>query len=829
MNKDTLQLKLIGGINKNESRKDRIAKFLANPYESNSRVLWTNAVKALLSFNNDCQSTNSPYYAVCQTICCLPDGTVWYNSLVTNNTYENFVNKTISENQYDYSSFKESLDSPIGFGYQLLKTSPLWKNYDSTEEQVVMRFNSGKYILGNIILKYILPAYDFKLVDKTNTYDYIIIGSGASGSIIASRLAENKNIKILLLELGQNNRYNSSIISNYDKELMTVPILDGIYLSRYHQDPYKPKSNNLEESPTLLDYTTTKQKERFYGYPRGSGAGGSTNHHSMYDGRGSPIVYDNIAKLVNDPIWEYKNILNYYKKMETYNVPYSNPEIHGYNGWLKIRKNGKLNTDLKLEMIQNLSDNFNIPYSQDPAEPSQVSGVYVSEEQVNKKGVRSNSFIDLLEPTMRKNRNILLMFNSLVKNIILENDNNELNAKGVVVYHKPYVTYGNITGNRVYNNNKNAKLPNKDLPIETKYFARKEVIICSGAINTPQLLMLSGIGPKEELNKIGIQTILDRKGVGKNLLDHAFCTSIYEMDPKKILWQWQATEMKNNTDYSAADPIIKANIEKYYDPASSTNNAMGLGYTFPTGIYPSNLAEPDVHVQIANRFFFDSSLNFKKFPIGDDYQQLQHDKDSYLPDRNDPIDYNKGIPGEKPKYINSQIDPLNTRTFLSYLPELIYIEGMKQYGSITLKNSDPREQPIIDIGYYKNEDGLNRLATTILRLREYMHTPEMLKYAKDPENYEIYPGKICDTKESIIEYLKNWQLYGYHIAGTAKMGLKDDPYAVVDSRLNVLGVKNLRVCDASVYPRPYLHNYNISRGVYLIAEVISDIIKKDNE
>jgi hypothetical protein len=300
------------------------------------------------------------------------------------------------------------------------------------------------------------------------------------------------------------------------------------------------------------------------------------------------------------------------------------------------------------------------------------------------------------------------------------------------------------------------------------------------------------------------------------------------MDSKKILWQWQATYMKYNTDYLQADPEIIKNIEKYSDIESNSNNAMGLGYDMPTGIFPSNINEPDVHVQIANRFFFDSSLDFQKFPIGDTYQQLQHDKDSYMPDKNDPIDYNKAIPDLKPYYINSQTDPLNPRTFLSFLPELLYIVGMEQNGSITLESNDPRVQPIIDLGYYKNNDGVERVATTILKLREFMHSPSMLKYAKDPENYELYPGKVCDTKESIIEYLKNWQLYGYHIGGTAKMGLPNDKMAVVDSKLKVIGVNRLRIADASVYPKPHLHAFNISRGVYLIAEIISDIIKSEN-
>jgi choline dehydrogenase len=104
----------------------------------------------------------------------------------------------------------------------------------------------------------------------------------------------------------------------------------------------------------------------------------------------------------------------------------------------------------------------------------------------------------------------------------------------------------------------------------------------------------------------------------------------------------------------------------------------------------------------------------------------------------------------------------------------------------------------------------------------------MLKYANDKNNYELFPGNKCDTLESIKNYLKNWQLYGYHMAGTAKMGKNDDNMSVVDSRLRVHGVKNLRVVDASVYPAPHLHAFNISRGVYLIAEVASDFIKNES-
>lgn len=657
-----------------------------------------------------------------------------------------------------------------------------------------------------------------------NVYDYIIIGCGAAGCVLAARIGSNKHIKILILEAGHDNRLSSNAISKYDKELETVPIKDGIYLRRYHENPDKKKCGGLEASPSLNDYVTVKQKERYFAYPRGNGAGGSCGHHSMYDGRGAPQIYDRIAEQVEDDIWCYKNMLPYYKKMESYNVPNANPDIHGKDGWLQIKKNSGLKDDLAMEMIQVLVDDLGVPFRQDQSDPAQMSGVYLSEEQIGKDGKRSNSYRDLLEPLMKKQDNIVIKFNSMVKNIIIDEENNELIAKGVVVYHKPYLSFTNVTGNKI-DGECNAVLPNKTLPSETKYYARKEVLVCSGAFGTPQLLMLSGLGPKKHLTEMGIETLIDLQGVGQNIVDHPFCSMIFELDPTKIMWHWQATEMKEKTDYKniSSKEIIES-IEKYADPNSSKNAAMALGWDWSSGVSPVDINEPDIHIQITNRFFFDPNNDFGKYPKGDTYHELEHSKDSFLPDASDPTNVSKGVPGLKPDLIKSQTDPKNPRVFLTFLPELLYIDGLKG-GSVKLKNKDPRESPLIDLRYDTYDEGVDRLANMFMKIREFMGKSGMLKYAKNPQNYELFPGKKCNTLKSIKTYLKNWQLYGYHIGGTAKMGVKGDKMAVVDSRLRVHGVKNLRVVDASVYPAPHLHAYNISRGVYLIAEVASDFIK----
>jgi len=118
---------------------------------------------------------------------------------------------------------------------------------------------------------------------------------------------------------------------------MRTPNFAPVLWFRYHQNPTIPTCTGLEASPTHLEFATVKECTRFYTYPRGTGAGGSTNHHGMVDGRGSALVYDEIAKAVEDDRWAYCNILPFYKKMETFNPPTPDPAIHGFDAGYKLR------------------------------------------------------------------------------------------------------------------------------------------------------------------------------------------------------------------------------------------------------------------------------------------------------------------------------------------------------------------------------------------------------------------------------------------------------------------------------------------------------------
>ena len=484
-------------------------------------------------------------------------------------------------------------------------------------------------------------------------------------------------------------------------------------------------------------------------------------------------------------------------------------------------------------MIDVLYKKFGVPYRQDPANPKEVTGVHITEIQNNSNNTRSNSFINLLGKVLKKNNNIKIIYNNVVNKVILKKNNkcdvykNKLRAIGVEVYEKPFIQEFNTSGNKI-KCNCDAKIPNKDLSKPKIYYANKEVILCGGAINTPQIMMLSGLGlgPRSELESLGIKVKKNIEGVGKNLMDHVEATIAYELDPTKFMWIWQATYFKHNTDYKKlASPEVQKTIEKYARPVNDLGpTPISLMWDWVVNA-DSNYSYPDVHTHFIEFLYFDYNLNFIKLK-GDNYEVPQHKYDTYMPNKYKPLEY-PGIKDLKLNYNNRITDPSNSLVMISFLIENL---KTKATGSIKLSSSDPRDTPLIDLGLWTDIKAIRNIAKQMLLIREFMKTPEMIKYAKNPSDYssyEMFPGSVLKTEEELIKYIQKWQSFGHHISGTCKMGPIDDCMSVVDSKLRVKGVDGLRIVDASVYPPPDLHAYNPTRGIYMIAELISDVIKNE--
>ena len=307
-------------------------------------------------------------------------------------------------------------------------------------------------------------------------FDYIIIGAGSAGCVLANRLTENPKIKVLLLEAG-----------GPDKSMkISIPAA----------------FSNLFKTEVDWAYETVPQKplnNRKLFVPRGKTLGGSSSINAMIYIRGFPQDYDEWGK--ENSGWKFEDVLPYFKKSES-NQVFSN-ELHGVDGpmWVSNQINPNKLTNIYLKAAQecsyHITDDFN-------GNNPQGFGIF---QCTQKNGKRHSTARAFLLPAMKR-PNLKVITNALVTKIIIENRANvsdtfePARAKAIGVEFK-------LNGER---------------KVEK---AKHEVILSSGAINSPQLLMLSGIGDVEHLKEKGIKVVHHLPGVGQNLQDHAVIPVIY--------------------------------------------------------------------------------------------------------------------------------------------------------------------------------------------------------------------------------------------------------------------------------------------------------------
>eukprot|EP00276_Gloeochaete_wittrockiana_P020215 CAMPEP_0184339944 /NCGR_PEP_ID=MMETSP1089-20130417/8620_1 /TAXON_ID=38269 ORGANISM="Gloeochaete wittrockiana, Strain SAG46.84" /NCGR_SAMPLE_ID=MMETSP1089 /ASSEMBLY_ACC=CAM_ASM_000445 /LENGTH=608 /DNA_ID=CAMNT_0026667489 /DNA_START=42 /DNA_END=1868 /DNA_ORIENTATION=- len=540
------------------------------------------------------------------------------------------------------------------------------------------------------------------------SYDYVVVGAGAAGCCVANRLTEDANVKVLLIEAG---KVENSI---YIKMPIGFPYVFG------SQFDWGFKSTN----------TPTANNRNIY-LPRGKLMGGSHAISVMVYQRGDHHDYEKWENAGNAG-WGPEGVLPYFIKMEGNQRGAS--RWHGASGPVSV-SDAQLNITT-LAFLRAAADaglprneDFNWEWKQEGFGPFQV---------FQKFGRRCTPYTAYIEPI--KNRtNLTIVTGAMVSKVEMDGTR----ATGV-----SYVKDGK----------------------QEFVAASKEVILSAGAVQTPQVLMLSGIGPKEELDKFSIPVVADLKGVGQNLMDHPVALLSYVC--------------KTNDSYSSSTPSIPNFLN---------------WFLFGKGPLRTNVCEAGGFLKTQKDLeSCDVQLRFVPFK-----SEFKGPYDSFLK-------YAEGggfVQGQKRTGPGLTIQVINVRPHSK--------------GSVSLKSADPADRPVIDSGYLKDDRDIASILSGIKLVRQLMTSSHFDQYRGD----ELWPGTDAQSDEDIKDFIRDSAHTANALVGTAKMGLKSDPLSVVDSTLKVHGIQGLRVVDASIMP--FLPGAQTGAPAMMIAEKASDIIKRE--
>lgn len=512
-------------------------------------------------------------------------------------------------------------------------------------------------------------------MSKQAGYDYIVVGAGSAGCTLANRLTEDAGTTVLLLEAG-----------GWDRDpWIHIPLGWGkILTNRLHDWMYyaEPEAN--------VDHREVE-------CARGKVIGGSSSTNAMAHVRGNPADYARWAAM-GLPDWDYEQVLPYFRKQETWEGGAN--AVRGANGPLNVQRSRYRDPLIPAYAQAALAAGH--PWTDDYNSGEQDG--FSTLQMTIRNGRRCSAAVAYLHPA-RKRPGLTVAVRALASRILMEGDK----AVGIA--------YTQDGENKVA-------------------YATREVILAGGVINTPQLMMLSGIGAPTQLAEHGIATRIALDGVGANLQDHVSVIVTYTRREPGPFHRMMRLDR------------IGLDLVRAYTTGT------GLSSDVPGGLVGFLKSEPGLAAP-------DLQMLMTAAPFG-------------------------AYPYFKP-FKQPFTDGFACRTVLLH-PE--------SRGTVRLRSADPAAAPRIHQNFLSTPRDWKATRAAVRLIRDIGKESAMAPYI----GKELAPGRDVTSDADIDAFIRKTAITVHHPAGTCRMGAPDDPLAVVDTQLRVRGARNLRVVDASVMP-----------------------------
>lgn len=604
-------------------------------------------------------------------------------------------------------------------------------------------------------------------IDDEDEVDFVVIGSGAGGGPLAANLAL-AGFSVAVLEAG----------SEHVCDYYTVPIMqahaseDAAMRWDFFVRHYGDENRAAEDTKWVPEQCGIL-------YPRGSTIGGSTAISAMVHIAPQDRDWDRLAALTKDSTWDAAHMREIFERIEHWQgvdaqpLPGDSDEDrdakahHGHDGWLATTRADPSiagREPLFLDII-NATERLSraefgipedVPLPRDiNARDTDASFQGMSFVPVAAGGGQRNGSRERLQSVAAQHPDRLrIMTEALVERVIIENGR----ATGAQY----------LQGEKLYRAAPGAATTQPQSRAIIR--ARREVIISAGAFNTPQLLMLSGIGPRGALEAQGISVIVDAPGVGRNLHDRYEVSVVSELESDYALFQGATLGLP--TPAASEDPLMR----EWRDTAGGPYSTNGSLAAIVTKTSAAAGMESDA-------ILFSLPIDFRGYYPGYASDSAQHH------------------------------DRLSVLVLKGYTNN--------RAGSVTLRSADPRDTPAIHMRSFDEgspgwEEDVDGVVDGIQLARKLIATLQSTAVVS-----ELIPGQCIRDRDELRDFVKR-EAWGHHACGTAKIGTSEDPMAVLDGDFRVRGVEALRVVDASVFPD--IPGFFIVSAVYMASEKASDVL-----